>query len=612
MINVSLNDLMVGNELPAPRPAPRSEASAFATLLDRSAARHDAAASDNPRDRSAVARDAVRPAAETTTDIDPSDSQTIPESATRGTAQASRAGERHPSLETDGTDAPDATARSVPTHTDDAARASAGDVATAANKNGANDEGVTDDSASPDGSAAVVAALPTPVAPRPADIALLVAPGPVPPSTNSLATAPQTSSILPEIQAAQNAAAVPDTKGAPVPPQLGDDGQASLPTPGTAASLAPAAAPTNARHTFSETLFAAITLAAQPPATDNAIVLPAGFKPQTATALRSPVVAAKASQPISDQLPLDSALTVNQPAKSVAVAPAAHHATLQTNQPAAQLGALLDLQAIDIDITQVGESASGKPLPPLANGMVTQIGLLQPADKPTTSFSPTTPGFSPADSSSAGNTPTQTATAIIAAPAAQLVADEPRAKVAPDQDGMVINAPGPAAAAHLSQSAALDHASPAKFTLPTPPATDQVAVHIAKAVADGSDKINIKLKPVSLGQIEVQLDVSPDGRVHAVIAADKPETLDLLQRDARGLERALNDAGLRTDSGSLSFNLRGHNQQFGGMSGNGGSGGGFGSAPDRAVPDMELLGNASRIGAYLNSRAAAGGVDIQV
>jgi flagellar hook-length control protein FliK len=148
--------------------------------------------------------------------------------------------------------------------------------------------------------------------------------------------------------------------------------------------------------------------------------------------------------------------------------------------------------------------------------------------------------------------------------------------------------------------------------LPTQPATDQVAVHIAKAAAEGTDKINIKLKPVSLGQIEVQLDVASDGRVHAVIAADKPETLDLLQRDARGLERALNDAGLRTDSGSLSFNLRGQNQQFGGMGGNTGSSGGFGSSADRGAPDMDLLGNASRIGAYLNSRAAAGGIDIQV
>ncbi len=611
MINVSLNDLMVGNEQPAPRPAPRSEASAFATLLDQSAARRDAVASDNPRDRSAAARDAVRPATETTTDIDSADRQTIPENAPRGTAQASRAGERQPSLETDGMDGQEAAANSVPTETDDAASASAGDVAIAANKHGGKDEGVTDNSASAEGSHAAVAAVPTPIAPRPADIALLVAPGLVPQSLNSLATPPQTASILPDLQAAQNAAAVPETKGAPVAPQLGDDGQPILPAAKMAAGDPPIAAPTPAGKTFSETLFAA-TLLAQPAAAENAIVLPAGFKPQTATVARGPTAAASANQAITDELPLEGPPTLNQPPKSVAAAPPAMpHAGLQANQQAAQLSTLLDLQIVDIKITQVGEFAAGKPLPPLANGMVAQIGLLQPADKPVTSSAPFTPSFGAADSLAAGNAPTQTATAIIAPPVAQAVADEPHTKFVPGPDGMVLAAPAPNGAAHTNQNAAVDPASPAKFTLPTPPATDQVAVHIAKAAADGADKINIKLKPVSLGQIEVQLDVAADGRVHAVIAADKPETLDLLQRDARGLERALNDAGLRTDSGSLSFNLRGQNQ-FGGMSGNGEPGGGFGSAADRTVPDMELLGNASRIGAYLNSRAAAGGVDIQV
>lgn len=46
-----------------------------------------------------------------------------------------------------------------------------------------------------------------------------------------------------------------------------------------------------------------------------------------------------------------------------------------------------------------------------------------------------------------------------------------------------------------------------------------------------------------------------------MVTVERPETLELLQRDARGLERALQDAGLRTDSGSLNFNLRGDGQQ---------------------------------------------------
>jgi flagellar hook-length control protein FliK len=93
-----------------------------------------------------------------------------------------------------------------------------------------------------------------------------------------------------------------------------------------------------------------------------------------------------------------------------------------------------------------------------------------------------------------------------------------------------------------------------------PASFEQVAMHLQKAAGEGLDRINIHLRPAHMGRIGVQLEVSADGRVMAVIAADRPETLDLLQRDARSLERALQDAGLRADSGSLSFNLSGRDR----------------------------------------------------
>ena len=91
---------------------------------------------------------------------------------------------------------------------------------------------------------------------------------------------------------------------------------------------------------------------------------------------------------------------------------------------------------------------------------------------------------------------------------------------------------------------------------PRPGVADQVSVHITKALKAGADRITIQLKPASLGRIDVQLEVFHDGRVMAVVTADNKDTLDLLQRDARDLERALQAAGLQADSGSLSFNLR--------------------------------------------------------
>lgn len=92
---------------------------------------------------------------------------------------------------------------------------------------------------------------------------------------------------------------------------------------------------------------------------------------------------------------------------------------------------------------------------------------------------------------------------------------------------------------------------------PAPPVKEQVAVQIQRGLSQGQQRLNIRLQPPELGRIDVKLDVGDDGITRATLSIDQPETLDLLQRDARGLERALQNAGLKTDSNSLSFDLRG-------------------------------------------------------
>jgi len=103
----------------------------------------------------------------------------------------------------------------------------------------------------------------------------------------------------------------------------------------------------------------------------------------------------------------------------------------------------------------------------------------------------------------------------------------------------------------------------------------QVAIRLSRAIQDGFNRLSVRLNPPELGRVDIKLDVANDGRAIAMVSADRQETLDLLQRDARGLERALQEAGLRADSGSLSFNLR--NQEREGerqTDGNGGTGAG--------------------------------------
>lgn len=111
-----------------------------------------------------------------------------------------------------------------------------------------------------------------------------------------------------------------------------------------------------------------------------------------------------------------------------------------------------------------------------------------------------------------------------------------------------------------TQHAQHTQAAQPRFTVAQQAAVDQVSVQISKAIKDGVDRINIQLRPENMGRVEVRLEVT-DGRVAATVTADSKETLDMLQKDARELERALQQAGLQTDNGSLSFSLRGQQGQ---------------------------------------------------
>jgi flagellar hook-length control protein FliK len=100
--------------------------------------------------------------------------------------------------------------------------------------------------------------------------------------------------------------------------------------------------------------------------------------------------------------------------------------------------------------------------------------------------------------------------------------------------------------------------------MPMHPAVAQVVVSVTKAAQEGVDRITIKLQPPELGRIDVRLEVGVDGRIQAVFAAERSATVEILQRDVRELERALQNAGLSTDAGSLSFGLKQNGGQNGG------------------------------------------------
>jgi flagellar hook-length control protein FliK len=81
-------------------------------------------------------------------------------------------------------------------------------------------------------------------------------------------------------------------------------------------------------------------------------------------------------------------------------------------------------------------------------------------------------------------------------------------------------------------------------------------LEIGMSALRGMKQFTIRLDPAELGKVEVKLSMDDEGKVQAKLTADRVDTLYLLQRDARTLERAFDQAGLKTSPDSLDFSLR--------------------------------------------------------
>ncbi len=156
------------------------------------------------------------------------------------------------------------------------------------------------------------------------------------------------------------------------------------------------------------------------------------------------------------------------------------------------------------------------------------------------------------------------------------------------------------------------HAATSQPAVPPPQLVPQAAVPLAgvaleiagKALA-GKNRFEIRLDPPELGRIEVRLDVDRDGNVTSRLVADRADTLDLLRRDAAGLERALQDAGLKTTDNGLQFSLRdqstGQEQRQNGL-----------DVAQLAVHDETLANNDAIARNYYRRIGPSGGLDIRV
>ena len=132
-------------------------------------------------------------------------------------------------------------------------------------------------------------------------------------------------------------------------------------------------------------------------------------------------------------------------------------------------------------------------------------------------------------------------------------------------------------AALQNQSGVPQHDAAAQISMPAQhievtaqPNVPALAVEIAAKSQSGARQFDIRLDPPELGRVEVRLSIDATGKASAHLSADQPQTLDLLQKDAPALTRALRDAGLDVSQDGLNFSLRqqGQDNGQGAMAGN--------------------------------------------
>src|SRR5690606_26358258 len=167
--------------------------------------------------------------------------------------------------------------------------------------------------------------------------------------------------------------------------------------------------------------------------------------------------------------------------------------------------------------------------------------------------------------------------------------------------------PEPVRALAATLNPASLHAANVVERNPVPLTGPALAVEIVSRMRDGMRRFDIRLDPPELGRVDVRLEVDSGGNVKTKLTLDRPETLELMQREARGLERALQQAGLKTDAGGLEFSLRSHadHGRDGGHAWNG-------ERPADAQAGEEGERIQALIHEYQTTAAARGGVDIRI
>ena len=150
-------------------------------------------------------------------------------------------------------------------------------------------------------------------------------------------------------------------------------------------------------------------------------------------------------------------------------------------------------------------------------------------------------------------------------PAPEALATPADGPALPDLPPIDIAADHPADVAPTAETA---DAAPARRAVPVA----DLPLEVVRAARDGVERLEVRLHPEDLGTVEVKVETGRDAKTHVTIAVERPETLHLLNRDARMIERLIAAQGLDL-GGGIQMELR--QQGDGNAGGRHGPGGSF-------------------------------------
>jgi flagellar hook-length control protein FliK len=138
--------------------------------------------------------------------------------------------------------------------------------------------------------------------------------------------------------------------------------------------------------------------------------------------------------------------------------------------------------------------------------------------------------------------------------------------IASDQEKTVTRSDAVLETPTLTMRAELPQSSPSGAAASVPMSRDHErpaapADQIAPAVVgilqkpDGQQSVTVRLQPAELGQVQIRVDQTVAGAAHIAITAERPETLQLLQRDEPRLQQVLDQAGMQSTGRTISFQV---------------------------------------------------------